>query len=51
MADRTLSEQFRQLCELAAIETDPQKLLELTRAINRIFDEREKAKQRGHPLD
>jgi hypothetical protein len=36
---------FRQLCEQAAKETDPKRLLELTQAIGRIFDEREKAKQ------
>jgi len=41
MPDR-LAEQFRQLWEPAK-ETDPKKLLELTQAINRIFDEREKA--------
>ncbi len=49
MTDHRLAEQFRQLCEQAAKETDPQKLLELTRAINRIFDEREKAKGRQSP--
>ena len=43
MPDHRLAEQFRQLCEQAAKETDPKKLLELTQAINRIFDEREKA--------
>lgn len=36
---------FTQLCELAAKEADPKKMLELTREINRIFDERKKAKQ------
>ena len=35
---------FKQLCEQAAKETDSQKLLALTQAIDRIFDEREKAK-------
>jgi len=45
MADLTLSEKFKQLCGQAARETDSQKLLELTQAINRIFDEREKANQ------
>ncbi len=43
MPDHRLAEQFRQLCEQAAEETDPKKLLELTQAINRIFDERERA--------
>jgi hypothetical protein len=42
--DHNLAEQFRRLCEQAAKETDPKKMLELTQAINRIFDEREKAK-------
>jgi hypothetical protein len=45
MPDHRLAEQFRQLCEQAATETGPKKLLELTQAINRIFDEREKANQ------
>ena len=45
MADHHLTEQFRQLCEQAAKETDSKKLLELTQAINRIFDERDKANQ------
>jgi hypothetical protein len=43
MPDHRLAEQFRKLCEQAAKETDPKKLLELTQAINRIFGEREKA--------
>ena len=43
MANPTLSEKFRLLCEQAAKETDSQKLLELSQAINRIFDERDKA--------
>jgi hypothetical protein len=41
--DLPITLKFRQLCEQAAKETDFQKLLELTQAINRIFDEREKA--------
>ncbi len=45
MPDHRLAEQSRQLCEQTAKETDPKKLLELTQAINRIFDEREKANQ------
>ena len=45
MANPTLSENFRLLCEQAAEETDSQKLLELTKAINRIFDERQEADQ------
>ena len=43
--DLPIALRFRQLCEQAAKETDSQKLLELTQAIGRIFDEREKAKQ------
>ncbi len=46
MADYTLPLQFRRLCEQAAKETDSKKLLELTQAISRLFDEREKA---NHP--
>ena len=47
MADNLpITLRFSQLCEQAARETDPKKMLELTREINRIFDEREKAK---HP--
>jgi len=49
--DLPIALRFRQLCERAAKETDPQKLLELTQAISRIFDEREKAKQLDHLLD
>jgi hypothetical protein len=48
MPDPRLAEQFRKLCEQAAKETDSEKLLELTKQINWIFDEREKAKQSGH---
>jgi hypothetical protein len=49
--DLPIALRFRQLCEQAAKETDSQKLLELTEAIGRIFDEREKAKQPEHLLD
>jgi hypothetical protein len=42
MPDR-LAEQLQQLCDQAAKETDPTKLLELTQAINRIFDERQES--------
>jgi hypothetical protein len=35
-------EQWRQLCELAAIEQDPQRLLALLEEINRLLDEKEK---------
>jgi hypothetical protein len=43
--DLPIAVRFRRLCQQAAKETDRQKLLELTQAIGRIFDEREKAKQ------
>jgi hypothetical protein len=49
--DLPIALRFRQLCEQAAKETDPHKLLELTQAINRIFDEREKAKRLDRLLD
>jgi hypothetical protein len=59
MGDHALSQRFRQLCEHAAKETDPTKLLALTQAINRLFDEHEKANRAsnkrevatGHLLD
>jgi len=35
-------EQWRQLCELAAIEQDPERLLALVKEINRLLDEKEK---------
>ena len=35
-------EQWRQLCELAAIEQDPERLLALVTEINRLLDEKEK---------
>jgi hypothetical protein len=34
---RENEERWRQLCELAAKEQDPQKLLELTREINKLL--------------
>lgn len=34
-------ELWRKLCEQAAVEQDPEKLLELTREINRLLDEKE----------
>jgi hypothetical protein len=34
-------EQWRQLCELAAIEQDPQRLLALVKEINRLLEEKE----------
>jgi len=35
-------EQWRQLCELAALEQDPERLLALLKEINRLLDEKEK---------
>jgi len=35
-------EQWRQLCELAAIEQDPERLLALVKEINRLLDEKDK---------
>jgi len=32
-------EQWRRLCELAAIEQDPERLLTLVKEINRLLDE------------
>ena len=32
---------WRKLCEQAAVEQDPQKLLELAREINRLLEEKE----------
>jgi hypothetical protein len=34
-------EQWRQLCELAALEQDPERLLALVKEINRLLDEKE----------
>ena len=34
-------EQWKQLCELAAIEEDPERLLALVKEINRLLDEKE----------
>ena len=33
--------EWRKLCEQAAVEQDPQKLLELAREINRMLEEKE----------
>jgi hypothetical protein len=35
-------ERWRQLCELAAEEQDPQRLMELIEQINRMLEEKEK---------
>jgi hypothetical protein len=34
-------ERWRQLCEQAAVEQDPEKLLKLTQEINRLLEEKE----------
>jgi hypothetical protein len=34
-------EQWKQLCELAAIEQDPKRLIALVREINRLLEEKE----------
>jgi hypothetical protein len=36
-------ERWLKLCELAAVEQDPEKLLELVREINRLLREREES--------
>jgi hypothetical protein len=40
-------EDWMKLCEQAAVEQDPEKLLMLTREICRLLDEREKALKSG----
>lgn len=44
MKDKT-KEHWTQLCELAASEQDPDKLLELVKEINRMLEEKEKRLQ------
>lgn len=39
-------ERWRQLCAEAAVEQDPQKLMELVKEINRLLDLKQ---QHGHP--
>jgi hypothetical protein len=34
-------ERWKRLCELASVEQDPDKLLELVREINRLFEEKQ----------
>ena len=41
----TTGEHWRTLCEKAAVEQDPQKLIELTREITRLLEEKEKRLQ------
>ena len=45
----THTEKWKELCAKAAVEKDPQRLLELVREINRILEEIEnKGKRPGH---
>jgi hypothetical protein len=37
-------ERWKQLCEQAAVELDPARLLELCQEINRLLEERDRAK-------
>ena len=41
-------ERWRKLCEQAAIEQDPQKLLQLAEEINRLLQTKEERLQEGH---
>jgi hypothetical protein len=38
-------EQWQKLCEQAAVEQDPEKLLELSKEINRLLEEKEERLQ------
>jgi hypothetical protein len=42
------AQQWRVLCEQAAVEQDPQKLLELAEEINRLLDEKEQRLRPQH---
>jgi hypothetical protein len=44
-------ERWRKLCEQAAIEQDPQKLLQLTEEINRLLEAKEERLQKQHAID
>lgn len=41
--ERGKNEEWKKLCEQAAVEQDPDRLLALTREINRLLKERENA--------
>jgi hypothetical protein len=41
-------QQWRVLCEQAAVEQDPQRLLELAEQINRLLDEKEQRLKQQH---
>ena len=42
-------ERWKELCELASVEQDPQKLLELVRQINELLDEKFKRLETSEP--
>jgi hypothetical protein len=42
------AEQWRALCEQAAVEQDPQKLMQLTEQINRLLEEKEQQLRQQH---
>jgi len=43
-------EQWLQLCELAAVEKDPQKLMAIVKEINRLLQEKEQRLRQPQPL-
>ncbi|HLV88930.1 MAG TPA: hypothetical protein VKV39_18230 [Candidatus Sulfotelmatobacter sp.] len=47
MIDEEGKEEWMQLCEQAAVEQDPEKLVALTREICRLLDEKEKNLKNG----
>ena len=42
-------ERWRKLCEQAAVEQDPDKLLQLAKEINRLLEEKEERLQKARP--
>jgi hypothetical protein len=40
---------WRELCQKASVEEDPDKLMELIREINRLLDDKEQRLRRGPP--
>jgi hypothetical protein len=42
-------EHWKELCAQAAVEQDPQKLLELTQEISRLLDAKEQRLKQGEP--
>ena len=44
--EKETKERWRKLCERAAAEQDPQKLMELVEEINRILEEEQKRRER-----